>query len=81
MTMSIGIPSGVILRFRVTRHPSQTYIFPLHLSDEILFQPLFYGTLIPVLTYFAVKKIIVEPWELRKTKAKLEKHVEERRIW
>ena len=35
---------GVTLRLKLTRS-SQTYLFPFHLSDEILLQPIFYGIL------------------------------------
>ena len=34
-TVAVGIPQGVILRIRLNR-ASQTYLFPLHLSDEVI---------------------------------------------
>ena len=64
-TVAVGIPQGVVLRIRLNR-ATQTYLFPLHLSDEILFQPLFYGTVTPLLAWFAVKKFILDPWEAKK---------------
>ena len=36
-TVAVGIPQGVILRIRLNR-ASQTYLFPLHLSDEVIMQ-------------------------------------------
>jgi DnaJ family protein C protein 11 len=33
-TMVVGLPIGITLRIRLNR-ASQTYIFPLHLSDEV----------------------------------------------
>ena len=33
-TMTVGIPTGVLLKIRLNRG-SQTYFFPLHLSDEV----------------------------------------------
>jgi hypothetical protein len=32
--MAVGFPMGVTLRVRVTRG-QQTYLFPVHLSDEV----------------------------------------------
>ena len=34
-TVAVGIPQGVVLRIRLNR-ATQTYLFPLHLSDEVL---------------------------------------------
>lgn len=34
-TVAVGIPQGVILRIRLNR-ATQTYLFPLHLSDEVI---------------------------------------------
>lgn len=34
-TVAVGIPQGVVLRIRLNR-ASQTYLFPLHLSDEVI---------------------------------------------
>ena len=33
-TVAVGIPQGVVLRIRLNR-ATQTYLFPLHLSDEV----------------------------------------------
>ena len=35
-------------------------------SLQVLFQPLFYGTVTPLLAWFAVKKFILDPWEAKK---------------
>jgi len=63
-TMVVGFPMGVTCRIKVTRS-SQTYLFPIHLSDELLPQPIFYGTIAPVLLWLAVKKIVIEPYRAR----------------
>jgi len=65
-TMSVGAV-GVVLKIRLNR-ASQTYSFPIHLSDEILFQPLFYGTVTPVIAWYVLKKLILEPWEAKENK-------------
>jgi len=76
-TMTVGIPTGVLLKIRLNRG-SQTYFFPLHLSDEILFQPLFYGTVTPLLGWFALKKIFLDPWEARKKEKEMEEKKHEK---
>ena len=44
---------------------------------QVLFQPLFYGTVTPLLAWFAVKKFILDPWEAKKKqKAKEEEKME-----
>lgn len=63
-TMVVGFPVGVTCRLRLTR-ASQTYRFPFHLSDEILLQPIFYGTVTPLLLWFSVKKLVLEPYQAR----------------
>ena len=63
--MRIGIPHGVLLRIQVDR-ASQTYNFPVHLSDEIIVQPILYGTVTPLIIWYAYKKLILDPWEAKK---------------
>jgi len=64
-TMLVGIPFGVTLRVKFTR-ASQTYTFPIHLADEVLMQPIFYGTVAPLLTWFTIQKLIIDPYNNRK---------------
>lgn len=71
-TIVIGIPVGVTLRVKLTR-ASQTYLFPFHLSDEILLQPIFYGTVTPLLAWFTLKKLILDPYQARKKEKDREK--------
>lgn len=67
-----GVPVGVTLKIKVQR-AQQTYLFPVHLSDEVMTMPLFYGTVAPVLVWFAVQKLILDPFEARKSAAEKEK--------
>lgn len=62
-TMIVGIPVGITVRIKLIR-ASQTYTFPIHLSDEILMQPIFYGTLTPLVAWFSLKKLIFDPLEV-----------------
>merc|ERR1712192_80461 len=71
-TMLVGFPLGVTCRLKLTRS-SQTYLFPFHLSDEILVQPIFYGTICPILLWFSVKKLVLEPLEAKRREEKRRK--------
>ena len=56
----VGVPTGVTLKVKLNR-ASQAYTFSIHLSDEILPAPVFYATVVPVMTWIIVKKIIIDP--------------------
>lgn len=56
----VGVPTGVTLRVKLSR-ASQSYTFSVHLSDELLPAPVFYATVIPIVTWAVVKKIIIDP--------------------
>jgi len=74
-TMAFGLPIGVTLTIKVTRG-QQTYLFPLHLADEILVQPILYGTVIPLVGYFTFKKLILDPIEERRRAQERERQME-----
>lgn len=71
-TMVVGIPFGVTLKIKFTR-ASQTYIFPIHLADEILMQPIFYGTVTPLLTWFTIQKLIIDPYKRKRKETEKQK--------
>lgn len=48
-------------RFSRIIRSTQTYLFPIHLSEEIIPAAIFYATVAPLLTYFVVKKTIIDP--------------------
>lgn len=68
----VGMPAGVKLKIRLTR-ANQVYTFPIHLCEEIMPAPVFYGTIVPLIVYVVVKKTIVEPFLKDKQQKKLEK--------
>ncbi|XP_063965152.1 dnaJ homolog subfamily C member 11-like isoform X2 [Lytechinus pictus] len=72
--MSVGYPTGVFLRLRASR-ANQTIVFPIHLSQEISPQAIFYGTVAPLAVYWIIKVLVVNPY-LQKQK---ENDVEEER--
>ena len=67
--------TGVTCKLKLTR-ASQSYMLPIHLSDEVMLQPVFYGTLVPLLAWFTVKKLILNPLEENKKAEKRRKQKE-----
>lgn len=41
---------------------SQTYLFPVHLTDQLLPSAVFYATVGPLLVYMAVHRLIIIPY-------------------
>jgi len=70
-TMVVGT-MGVICKVKLTR-ASQTYLFPFQLSDEVMLQPVFYGTVAPLLAWLTVKKLLLDPLELKRKEEAREK--------
>ncbi|XP_012264021.2 dnaJ homolog subfamily C member 11 [Athalia rosae] len=58
--VSVGVPTGVMLKIRLTR-ASQTYSFPIHLCEEVIPAPIFYATVGPLITWAVIKKLIIDP--------------------
>ncbi|KAL8587316.1 hypothetical protein ACOMHN_045563 [Nucella lapillus] len=75
-SMVIGVPTGVHLKIRVYRG-SQTFLFPIHLSENLSPSAIMYGTVVPVAAYFIIKKLIVDPFLKQQKEQELEKKREE----
>lgn len=71
-TVSMGVPSGVYLKLKVIRS-TQTFIFPIHISEEIVPAAVFYATTTPILVWLLVKKAIVDPMNADQKRRTLEK--------
>lgn len=71
-SVSIGVPTGVMLRIKVIRG-NQTYVFPIHLAEDIIPAAVFYATVTPVLTYFVIKKVIIDPMNEDKKRSDVER--------
>lgn len=71
-SVSIGVPTGVTLKIKLMR-ASQTFIFPIHLSEEIVPAAVFYATVTPVLVWFILKKTLVEPMNAEHRQRKIDK--------
>ncbi|XP_065219886.1 dnaJ homolog subfamily C member 11 [Planococcus citri] len=72
--VSVGIPSGVVLKIKIIR-AHHNYFFPIHLCEEPSLIPTVYAVVTPIIVWFAVKKLIVDPF-VREQK---EKHIERQR--
>lgn len=71
----VGIPVGVTLKIELTR-ASQTYTFPIHLSEEIMPAPVFYATVVPLITWTVVKNFIIDPFTKEQKERNKEKQKE-----
>lgn len=58
--------------FRLNR-ANQIYSFPIHLSEEMMPSAVFYGTVVPLIVYILVKKVVVEPFVKDQQALKTEK--------
>ncbi|XP_063072693.1 dnaJ homolog subfamily C member 11 [Engraulis encrasicolus] len=74
-TVSIGVPQGVSLKIRLNR-ASQTYLFPIHLTDQLLPSAVFYATVGPLVIYLAVQKLVITPYVRAQKEHELQKHRE-----
>uniref|UniRef100_A0A4W6DL60 DnaJ homolog subfamily C member 11 n=1 Tax=Lates calcarifer TaxID=8187 RepID=A0A4W6DL60_LATCA len=59
-TVSVGVPQGVSLKIKLNR-ASQTYFFPIHLTDQLLPSAVFYATVGPLVFYLAIQQLIIRP--------------------
>lgn len=57
----MSVLSVSFFSFRLNR-ASQTYLFPIHLSEQILPSAVFYATVGPLVVYLAVQKLIISPY-------------------
>ncbi|XP_041063123.1 dnaJ homolog subfamily C member 11 isoform X3 [Carcharodon carcharias] len=55
---------------------SQTYFFPIHLTDQLLPSAIFYATVGPLVIYFAMHRLIIKPYLQLQKEKELEKHRE-----
>ncbi|XP_038552974.1 dnaJ homolog subfamily C member 11-like [Micropterus salmoides] len=70
-TVSIGVPQGVTLKIKLAR-ASQTYLFPVHLTDQLLPSAVFYATVGPLLVYMVVHRLIIIPYTQAQKEQELE---------
>ncbi|XP_059622338.1 dnaJ homolog subfamily C member 11 [Phlebotomus argentipes] len=71
-TVSVGVPTGVTLKLKFTRS-TQTFIFPIHLSEEIIPAAVFYATVTPLCVFFVLKRLVIEPMNDEKRQRRIDK--------
>lgn len=74
-SVQLGVPSGVALKIRFIRS-TQSYNFYIQMSEEILPAAVFYASTIPIVSYFLLKKCILEPMDAEKKRKVVEKKKE-----
>ncbi|XP_056651871.1 dnaJ homolog subfamily C member 11 isoform X2 [Monodelphis domestica] len=55
---------------------SQTYFFPIHLTDQLLPSAIFYATVGPLVVYFAMHRLVIKPYLRAQKEKELEKQRE-----
>ncbi|XP_049631282.1 dnaJ homolog subfamily C member 11 [Suncus etruscus] len=73
--VSVGVPQGVSLKIKLNR-ASQTYFFPIHLTDQLLPSAIFYATAGPLVLYFAMHRLVIKPYLRAQKEKELEKQRE-----
>ncbi|XP_077533359.1 dnaJ homolog subfamily C member 11 [Haemaphysalis longicornis] len=63
-TMVIGIPTGITLKLRLNR-ATQSYVFPILLSEEPLPSAIFYGTVTPIVAWYVLQTFVIVPYTRR----------------
>ncbi|XP_050360997.1 dnaJ homolog subfamily C member 11 [Nymphalis io] len=56
----LGIPSGVMLKLKWSCS-SQTIVVPIHLCEEVIPSPVFYATVVPMISWLVLKKLVLDP--------------------
>ncbi|KAI1892479.1 hypothetical protein AGOR_G00133840 [Albula goreensis] len=74
-TVSVGVPQGVSLKIKLNR-ASQTYFFPIHLTDQVLPSAIFYATVGPLVFYLAIQRLVIKPYVRAQKEQDLEKQRE-----
>ncbi|XP_058848948.1 LOW QUALITY PROTEIN: dnaJ homolog subfamily C member 11-like [Acipenser ruthenus] len=74
-TVSVGVPQGVSLKIKLNR-ASQTYFFPIHLTDQLLPSAVFYATVGPLVFYLAMQRLVIHPYLSAQKEQELEKQRE-----
>ncbi|CAN7938279.1 unnamed protein product, partial [Ixodes hexagonus] len=63
-SMVIGIPAGITLKLKLNR-ATQTYMFPILLSEEPLPSAIFYGTITPLVGWYILQTFVIVPYTER----------------
>jgi DnaJ family protein C protein 11 len=61
VSIMINSMAGVVLNLEVMRG-MQHFMVPVHLSHEVVPSAIFYGTVTPLICYYVVKKLVIDPY-------------------
>ncbi|KXJ21318.1 dnaJ homolog subfamily C member 11 [Exaiptasia diaphana] len=80
-SVNIGVPLGVLLKIKLIRS-TQVYSFRISLSEEISPSAMLYGTVVPLILYWAVKVLVVSPFlkQEKEKEAELNREKSEREM-
>ncbi|XP_045531393.1 dnaJ homolog subfamily C member 11 [Pieris brassicae] len=56
----LGVPSGVMLKLKWSCS-TQTIVVPIHLCEEVVPAPVFYATVVPMVSWLIIKKLVLDP--------------------
>ncbi|VVC94340.1 unnamed protein product [Leptidea sinapis] len=56
----LGVPSGVMLKLKWSC-ASQTVVVPIHLCEEVIPAPVFYASIVPIVSWLVLKKLYLDP--------------------
>ncbi|KAI9268335.1 hypothetical protein BDA99DRAFT_435537 [Phascolomyces articulosus] len=76
MSLECGVPSGVLVKFRVSRL-GQKVVLPIILSTEFDIQLAFFGAVIPVSIAVALDQLLLKPRRRKQIKEKIQQLREE----
>ncbi|XP_042863914.1 dnaJ homolog subfamily C member 11-like isoform X1 [Penaeus japonicus] len=74
-SLSLGVPTGVQLKVKLHR-ASQTYGTTILLCEEILPAPVIYGTMVPLISWLALQKLVIQPYLRQRKQTELLKQRE-----
>ncbi|XP_075912530.1 dnaJ homolog subfamily C member 11 isoform X1 [Petromyzon marinus] len=57
----VGVPQGVTLRLKLHR-ASQSYVFPIHLTESLLPSAVFYASAVPLVAFLALERLLIRPY-------------------
>ncbi|KAK4326997.1 hypothetical protein Pmani_002515 [Petrolisthes manimaculis] len=71
-SLAIGVPTGIHLKLKLHR-ASQTYGATILLCEEILPAPIIYGSVVPLVGWLALQKLIIQPYLRQQRQAEVVK--------
>lgn len=60
------------MSYRVVRS-SQSFIFPIHLAEELIPSAIFYATVTPIIGWLLIKQTIIDPMRAERKRKEMEK--------